>query len=86
MLKPKEIAKLAKDYTWTDGTKEAKRIKWKIVKGTNPLEVAPKTVTAKYKKVKKQDVKKWFKIEIISRFEKSYDKRFQKNNISSFKK
>ena len=48
-------AKLSKDCTWTDGIKDAKRIKWKIVKETNPLEVAPKTVTVKYKKVKKQD-------------------------------
>ena len=49
------ITKLAKDCTWTDGIKDAKRIKWKIVKETNSLEVAPKTVTVKYKKVKKQD-------------------------------
>ena len=49
------ITKLSKDCTWTDGIKDAKRIKWKIVKGTNPLEVALKTVTVKYKKVKKQD-------------------------------
>ena len=52
----KATAKLAKDYTWTDGAKTNKKIAWKIVKAENTLEVAGKTAEVKFKKLKNGDI------------------------------
>lgn len=45
------------EYKWSDGTTEAKTIKWTINKAVNPLEIKAKTATVKFKAVKKKTQK-----------------------------
>ncbi len=85
-------------YVWSDGTKEAKKIKWTINKAANPLTMKAKTATVKYSKLKKKAQtlavtkvinftkdakdKKTYTLSSAKKGEKSFEKYFKINKTT----